>query len=87
MGAGIALMGEITVADGRVQQSNFNNYLVPRMNEAPYQTHVHLVSSGGPPTGAGEPGVPPTAPAICNALFAATGKRIRDLPVRNHKLV
>jgi len=88
MGATIAMMGEITAADGRVVQSNFNNYPVARMNEAPYQTHVHFIEGGDRlPTGAGEPGVPPIAPAICNAIFAATGKRIRELPVRKTKLV
>ena len=88
MGATIALMGEITAADGRVVQSNFNNYPVARINEAPYQTHVHLIGGGDVlPTGAGEPGVPPTAPAICNAIFAATGKRIRELPVKKTKLI
>lgn len=86
-GASIALMGEITAADGRVQQSNFNTYQVARINEAPYETHVHLVEGGGPPTGAGEPGVPPMAPAICNAVFAATGKRLRELPIKKQKLV
>jgi isoquinoline 1-oxidoreductase beta subunit len=87
-GTGIAMMGEITVADGRIQQTNFNNYLVPRMNEAPVETRVHLIGMDeNPPTGVGEPGVPPMAPAICNAIFAATGKRIRELPVRKQKLV
>ncbi len=86
-GASIALMGEITAADGRVQQSNFNTYQVARINEAPYETYVHLVEGGGPPTGAGEPGVPPMSPAICNAIFAATGKRLRELPIRKQKLV
>ncbi|HEY3938388.1 MAG TPA: xanthine dehydrogenase family protein molybdopterin-binding subunit [Bryobacteraceae bacterium] len=81
-GASVALMGEITAADGRVLQSNFNNYPVARINEAPYETHVHLIEAGGLPTGAGEPGVPPMVPAICNAIFAATGKRIRDLPIK-----
>jgi isoquinoline 1-oxidoreductase beta subunit len=87
MGATIAMMGEITAADGRVVQSNFHNYPVARINEAPYQTHVHLLDGGDPlPTGTGEPGVPPIAPAICNAIFAATGKRIRELPVKKTKL-
>ena len=84
-GASIALMGEITAADGRVQQGNFNNYPVARINEAPYETHVHLVPNGALPTGAGEPGVPPMAPAIYNAVFAATGKRLRELPLRKQK--
>ena len=89
MGATIALMGEITAADGRVVQSNFHNYPVARINESPYRTHIHLLDGGDHvfTTGAGEPGVPPMAPAICNAIFAATGKRIRDLPIKKTKLV
>jgi isoquinoline 1-oxidoreductase beta subunit len=86
-GSSIALMGEITAANGVIQQSNFHEYLVARMPEAPLATHVHLVTSEEPPAGVGEPGVPPMSPAICNALFAATGKRIRELPIRKHKLV
>ena len=85
-GAGIALMGEITAAGGAIEQSNFHNYLVARINEAPIETRVHLIESDAPPAGVGEPGVPPMLPAICNALFAATGKRIRDLPLRKHKI-
>ena len=81
-GASIALMGEITAANGRVQQSNFNTYPVARLNEAPVETHVHIVPSSAPPAGVGEPGVPPMSPAICNAIFAATGKRIRELPIK-----
>jgi isoquinoline 1-oxidoreductase beta subunit len=75
-------MGEITATDGRIQQSNFNGYQVARINQAPLRTHVHIVNSDAPPAGVGEPGVPPMAPAICSAIFAATGKRIRDLPIR-----
>ena len=81
-GAGIALMNEITAAAGVIQQSNFHDYQVARMNEAPIDTRVHIVQSEAPPAGVGEPGVPPMAPAICNAIFAATGKRIRDLPIK-----
>jgi isoquinoline 1-oxidoreductase beta subunit len=81
-GTSIALLGEITTANGRIQQSNFNNYPVARMNEAPLETHVHIVPSSAPPAGVGEPGVPPMSPAICNAIFAATGKRIRELPIK-----
>jgi len=81
-GTSVALMGEITAAGGRIQQSNFDRYPVARMNEAPLETHVHIVTSDAAPAGVGEPGVPPIAPAICNAIFAATGKRIRELPVK-----
>jgi isoquinoline 1-oxidoreductase beta subunit len=81
-GTSIALMGEITAANGRVQQSNFNTYPVARLNEAPVETHVHIVPSSAPPAGVGEPGVPLMSPAICNAIFAATGKRIRELPIK-----
>jgi isoquinoline 1-oxidoreductase beta subunit len=81
-GAGIALMNEITAAAGAIQQSNFHDYQVARMNEAPIDTRVHIVQSDAPPAGVGEPGVPPMAPAICNAIFAATGKRIRNLPIK-----
>jgi isoquinoline 1-oxidoreductase beta subunit len=80
-GDGIALMSEVTVSGGRMQQSNFNGYRVARMNEAPVETHIHIVNSTAPPAGVGEPGVPPIAPAICNAVFAANGKRVRDLPI------
>jgi isoquinoline 1-oxidoreductase beta subunit len=82
----IALTGEITAANGEIQQSNFHNYPVSRINEAPFETHVHILPSDRLPTGVGEPGVPPIAPAICNALFAITGKRIRRLPIRNTQI-
>jgi isoquinoline 1-oxidoreductase beta subunit len=81
-GVSLALMGEITAANGMIQQSNFHQYPVARINEAPLQTNVTIVQSDAPPAGVGEPGVPPMAPAICNAIFAATGKRIRELPIR-----
>jgi isoquinoline 1-oxidoreductase beta subunit len=86
-GTSLAMMGEITLADGRVKEGNFNNYPVARMPEAPFATHVHIVPSDAPPAGVGEPGVPVIAPAICNAIFAATGKRVRELPIRKQKLV
>ena len=82
-GTSIALMSEITATGGRIQQSNFDGYPVARMNQAPLATHVHIVNNDAAPAGVGEPGVPPIAPAICNAIFAATGKRIRELPVKN----
>ena len=81
-GAGLAMVGEITAANGRIVQSNFNNYLVSRMDDAPVETHVQIIQTDAPPAGVGEPGVPPMAPAIANAIFAATGKRIRELPIR-----
>jgi isoquinoline 1-oxidoreductase beta subunit len=64
-----------------VDQSNFFDYPVARMNDAPYQVDVHIVESTAPPAGVGEPGVPPFVPALCNAVFAATGKRVRELPL------
>jgi isoquinoline 1-oxidoreductase subunit beta len=81
-GAGIAMMNEITASAGAIQQSNFHDYRVARMEEAPMETRVHIVKSDAPPAGIGEPGVPPIPPAMCNAIFAATGKRIRELPVK-----
>ena len=86
-GTSLAMMGEITAADGRIQQSNFHNYPVARIHEAPMITNVHIVPSDAPHAGVGEPGVPPIAPAITNAIFAATGKRIRELPIKKTKLV
>jgi isoquinoline 1-oxidoreductase beta subunit len=80
-GTSIARSGEITATNGAVNQSNFNNYEVARMKQAPYHTSVHIIDDGAPPAGVGEPGVPPYVPALCNAIFAATGKRIRELPL------
>jgi isoquinoline 1-oxidoreductase subunit beta len=80
-GLSAALYGEVTVEKGRVQQSNFHNYPVLRMDQMP-AIEVHVVKSDASPTGAGEPGLPPIAPAVANALFALTGKRIRKLPIR-----
>jgi len=73
--------GEITGKQGRIQQHNFDDYPVARMDTAPQAVEVHVVASEEPPGGAGEPGVPPFAPALCNAIFNATGKRIRALPI------
>ena len=84
-----ALAGEISFEDGRVQQSNFSDYPALRMNQIP-QIAVTLVPSGDRYSkewgGVGEPGTPPVAPALCNAIFAATGQRIRTLPIMKHRL-
>jgi len=85
-GTSIAMLGETTAKNGQIEESNFHDYPVARIQEAPRQIHVHIVQSQKPPAGVGEPGVPPIAPAICNAIFAGTGKRIRDLPIQKHKL-
>ena len=77
-----ALFGEITIKDGRVEQSNFNNYRMLRINEVPV-IDVHLVKSGEAPGGIGEPGTSAVMPAVANAIFEATGKRIRKLPVKD----
>lgn len=84
MGLGNAMVGEISFKNGKVQQDNFHMYEVARMSLAPKEVAVHLVTPPGevPLGGVGEPGVPPIAPALCNAIFAATGQRIRNLPVR-----
>ena len=81
-----AFFGEITAKEGAIEQSNFDTYPVARMDSAPRAIEVHLVASEAPPGGVGEPGVPPFAPALCNAIFAATGKRIRSLPIGHHDL-
>jgi isoquinoline 1-oxidoreductase beta subunit len=80
-----ALYGAITIDKGRVQQSNFHDYPMLRINEMP-AIDVHIVPSNAPAGGVGEPGVPPLAPAVCNAIFAGTGKRIRKLPIRTEEL-
>lgn len=84
MGMGLAMKGEISFRNGRVQQGNFDDYEVTRFDEAPRRIDVHIVETGFdvPPGGVGEPGVPPFAPALANAIFAATGKRVRRLPIR-----
>jgi isoquinoline 1-oxidoreductase beta subunit len=86
MGLSLAMFGEITFKNGRAQQDNFHQYRVTRMNEAPSEIRVHLIPTADwtqPLGGVGEPGVPPIAPALCNAVFAATGKRIRRLPIKD----
>lgn len=83
MGLSLAKYGEITFKDGKVQQKNFDDFQVVRMDDSPLLTNVYIVppASDTPPSGVGEPGVPPFAPALINAIFAATGKRIRALPI------
>ena len=75
------LYSEITFAEGTVQQSNYNDYRVARMRASPHVVDVHVIESEGLPGGIGEPGVPPAGAAIANAIFAATGVRVRELPV------
>jgi isoquinoline 1-oxidoreductase beta subunit len=79
-GLGAALHGQITLSGGSVDQSNFNDYIGLRIEEMP-EVQVHIVNSTAAPTGIGEPGVPCVAPAVANALLAATGKRVRTLPL------
>lgn len=85
-GQSLTLYGEISAKGGAVQQSNFHDYQVVRINEAPREIHVHLVPSKELPAGVGEPGVPPIAPALCNAIAQAIGKRIRELPLAKQDL-
>jgi isoquinoline 1-oxidoreductase subunit beta len=80
------LYGEITFKEGRVEQGNFHDYPMLRMNESPV-VETHIVPSTDKMGGIGETGVPPIAPAVCNAIFAATGKRVRRLPIRPEELV
>ena len=81
MGTSIAFYGEISATNGVVDQSNFDTFQVARMNVSPRETNIHIVDSEAPPAGIGEPGLPPVAPAIYNAIFAATGKRVREMPL------
>jgi len=81
-GLSAALYGKITLKNGQVEQSNFHEYRLLRINEMP-RVEVHIVPSADKPTGVGEPGVPVVAPAVANALAAATGKRIRTLPMES----
>ena len=85
-GASIVRTGEITATNGAVDQGNFDDYPVARIKDSPIQTNVTIVESSAPPAGVGEPGVPPFVAAFCNAIFSATGKRIRELPLSENNL-
>jgi isoquinoline 1-oxidoreductase beta subunit len=84
MGISNALLGGVTMKNGKAEQSNFRDAPVARIGDVPRAIHVDIVPSDAPCSGVGEPGVPPVGPALANAIFALTGQRIRDLPLRKH---
>ena len=77
---------KLTIEHGAAAQTNFGAYRMLRMNHSPPVVDVHFIKSSAPPTGLGEPGLPAAAPAVCNAIFAATGKRVRTLPIADVSL-
>ena len=81
-----AKFGKISFKKGAATQTNFDDYEMMTMADAPREIIVDIVESTAPPSGVGETGVPSCAPALCNAIFAATGKRVRDLPLADHDL-
>lgn len=81
-----ARFGKMTFKQGRAVETNFDQYRMVTMQDAPQQIHIDVVASDAAPAGVGETGVASFAPALCNAIFAATGKRIRDLPLARHDL-
>jgi len=85
-GMSLTMFGKISTKNGAVEQSNFHDYQMTRMIDAP-NIHVHLVDNDEDPTGVGEPGVPPVSAAITNAIFNASGKRVRSLPLSDHGMV
>ncbi len=87
MGISLSFYGEITATNGAIDQSNFDSFQMARMNNTPRETNAYIVPSDAPPAGIGEPPLPPFAPALCNAIFSATGKRIRELPLSKVGLV
>ena len=82
-GLSLAMLGEISFKDGKVEQSNFHDYPLLRLPQCP-DIETYIIESTAKPAGVGEPGVPPVAPSLTNAIFAATGKRVRELPISKH---